>query len=747
MAMSRINTCLKGAGALLLPWPGLWFGVAALSLGRWWSAQASSSELLQMFAGDALMLLRLVCVGSLLTWPLLALSARVRWLWQGLLGTLCLLTLTALDVYFSVAGVPLGADLWAYSWSEVRTTVAGAQVAVPAATVLALLMGLSALWGSLWWFGRRVQWSARAAAGVMGVCLAGSLLLPSTLAGASVLASNKLRFFVNDCFDKLSPASGSVSPDFPFEHADTTPDTLGPLMALDATRPPNLVLIVVEGLGRSFSGPGARLGSFTPFLDELAGKSLYWENFLATQGRTFAVLPSVLGSLPFAPYGEQPIANDNLLNLLQSHGYSLRYVSGSNLSFDHQGAFLQASGVDRFWSEPDYTRTERKVSEWGYPDGELVQALLHNPVPPSPSVTVVQTMSMHTPFALPRIETYRQKLEARLSALGVPPAQRDTYRKHQDIYASILYTDEALKQFFEGVSSRPQWQNTVFVITGDHRLPELPMATRIERYHVPLIVYTPMLRQARSIKAVSSHFDIAPALLAMLSNQYGLAMPRRVHWVGKGLDVHPQWRNLHAVPLKQTRTELSDYVAGEYYLAQDKLFSLQDGLVTAPESNAMVEQELRNAFAAFKAGLPGLVRQGRLVPEAAARERMAYTEAGRTLSPAQQVRRIEGVVVSGVQGRFNAEGQLSAQAMFSMQGLQESSVFVPLLVLTDAAGQELGEASGQALRLQPGQSQSVSLSLKLANLPQGSYYLSMVVSHPETGRPMGKGQYHVPVDR
>jgi phosphoglycerol transferase MdoB-like AlkP superfamily enzyme len=63
--------------------------------------------------------------------------------------------------------------------------------------------------------------------------------------------------------------------------------------------PPNLVFIIVEGLGRNFSGPGARLGSFTPFLDELAGRSLYFENFLSGQGRTFGVLTTVFGSLPF----------------------------------------------------------------------------------------------------------------------------------------------------------------------------------------------------------------------------------------------------------------------------------------------------------------------------------------------------------------------------------------------------------------------------------------------------------------
>ena len=59
----------------------------------------------------------------------------------------------------------------------------------------------------------------------------------------------------------------------------------------------------MEGLGRAFTNKGAYLGNFTPFIDSLAEKSLYWENFLSEGGRTFAVLPSFLGSLPFAKNG------------------------------------------------------------------------------------------------------------------------------------------------------------------------------------------------------------------------------------------------------------------------------------------------------------------------------------------------------------------------------------------------------------------------------------------------------------
>ena len=35
------------------------------------------------------------------------------------------MVLAGLDLYFSTAGVPLGADLFAYSWQELRMTAAG----------------------------------------------------------------------------------------------------------------------------------------------------------------------------------------------------------------------------------------------------------------------------------------------------------------------------------------------------------------------------------------------------------------------------------------------------------------------------------------------------------------------------------------------------------------------------------------------------------------------------------------------
>src|SRR6185295_17368323 len=77
---------------------------------------------------------------------------------------------------------------------------------------------------------------------------------------------------------------------YPFLHTvDSSVDVLSPFFTKSET-PPNIVILLVEGLGRAFTNKGAYLGNFTPFIDSLSSQSLYWENFLSEGGRTFAVL-------------------------------------------------------------------------------------------------------------------------------------------------------------------------------------------------------------------------------------------------------------------------------------------------------------------------------------------------------------------------------------------------------------------------------------------------------------------------
>ncbi|TWI13616.1 LTA synthase family protein [Aerolutibacter ruishenii] len=690
----------------------------------------------------------------------------------GLPWSVPVLAQAMLGEYFLTTRVPLGADLFGYSWGELRTTVvAGAEIGPRA--VVALILPLAALWSGLFWFGRRVPATPRAVPGaallVLGIF--GIWTLPSRVDARHFhsedsynLSANKAGFLLDESLAYLrrrhagpaTPPAPAVTggqerpgldPDFPFLHGEQTPDTLGPLFATSpADPPPNLVFIVVEGLGRTFSGPGARLGSFTPFLDELATRSLYWENFLAVQGRTFAALPSIFGSLPFAEQGfaaleERMPSHATLLSVLKDNGYALAFYAGFDPDFDNERQFLLRQGVDRIVGPDQFGGRYRKANDWGFADGDLVDRVLEDAAGAAPAVTVIQTITLHTPYTFPGQAGYAERLERHLDVLGVVESRRAAYRSQRAIYESILYTDDALRRYFERMRERPEFANTVFVVTGDHRLPEIPMDTRIERYHVPLLVYSPRLKQPRHIRSVSSQFDIAPSLLAWLGSQHGIRTPTRVAWLGSGLDVEAGFRNVHAFPLKQTKGNLVDFISGHYFVNQGALYALRDGMEIEPVDDAEALQRINVEFDRFRAANDQLARGFALVPEDAPRTLSVFREQDRVALalPPPVGLAVERVVVPEA---ANADA-LEVEVVFANGAVTPSPPFVPLLVLADASGREVSETYGPAMVLAAGERASVRVPLKSSGVAAGAYSLAVIPSHPDTGKPVGAGKFRV----
>ena len=721
-------------------------------------------------ANDLLALARHAFMLLLGAVPLAALPLR-RWCVAVLaVAWAALLALQAgLMQYHWSAGVLLGADLFGYSRAEIATTLGGRSqlgIGLLAALGVALAASMLVLVLTLrpWWprpRGRTALFAALMSIGAY-VVLPDHFAPPTveTEAGVDFLR-NKTAYFVDRSIAHVAGERGGGTraaaqglpwtgkdPKYPFAHAERTPDTLGPLFDTHPGTPPNLVFIIVEGLGRSFSGPGARFGSFTPFLDELAGRSLYFENFLSGQGRTFGVLPTVFGSLPFgenglSALGERMPRHQSLLSILKAQRYHLNYTTGSNLEFDNQGLFLRREGVDTLVSEADFKPPYVRSNYWGYDDRALMEMAIaqERADPRVPAVRILQTTSMHDPFTFPDKGAYLAKVGQRLAALGIPEGANPAYTAQRDIFASILFADDALRRYFEQAATLPGYANTIFIVTGDHRLPELPMDTRIERYHVPLIVFSPLLKRPASIKSISSQFDIAPSLLAFLGHQYGLRVPEEVTWLGTGLDTEKTFRNVHAIPLKQTKTELSDFVSGTVYLAQGRLFALADGMRL---DRATDEGALARARAQFDAFLAA----NRRVADAAALDPAApalapWREGGRKLNSVDLASEAGQVSVSAVRRAPGGGDEAIVEATFVNNGNTPSPAFVPLLVVSDAGGLELGETPGEIRSLAPGASLTVALKAARGRVPHGRYFVSVIPSHPETGRSIGIGRYHV----
>lgn len=563
----------------------------------------------------------------------------------GGLGAVVLIGAVVLSCYFLYSRVPLGSDLFGYSLSDILTTARGGYH-FSALAIATLLLPLGVFWAVLHILARHAVLKARAALLVLGVSvvltIAGARPLPprEALKGefAYDIAVNKTAFFVADCLANLWPShalSGRapggaaqfryLDPQYPFLRGEDAADVLGAYFNIEpGAPPPNIVFLAVEGLGRAFSGPDAYLGSFTPFLDELAGRSLYFENFLSAQGRTFASLPSILGSLPFGERGFNSFGRDmpralTLLSILKRNGYRTRFFCGTRLDFDNQGDFLQHQGVDLMVGIGDYDSSYYRLpgSAWGYADREILRKALTTDRDDfgKPYVDYVQTISTHPVYAVPGQDEYLRLFEERMSELHFSEAEKARHRQYREIYSTILYTDSALRSYFEEQAKLPGYRNTIFLITGDHRLAEIPPSTRIDRYHVPLIIFSPLLKRAARIRSISSHLDIAPTLLAFLRHHYGVSAPDEVTWVGSGLDMEPGLRNIHRYPLKRAISSLDQYVSGMFFLDGDSLFTIGADMDLEPVRDDAALARLRAEFADYRSRNHLFQRERRLIPD------------------------------------------------------------------------------------------------------------------------------------
>ena len=730
-----------------------------------------------------LALLRVLPVLFVLSWPLLRIrDPRLRLAAVATFWTVLLLLQVALEQFYLVARVPLGAELFGYSWDEIRTTAAAGSV-VDSGTIIGWVLPPLVLCAGLVLCSRRPRRPRRkpVVIAVLLACAAAWAWPLQPQAGrwtdedAYALALNKPGYFIAENIGWLrrhvrpdplaaigsatarpaTAASERAATDtpHPFLHPDRTPDALGAYFAVTpGAPPPNLVFIVVEGLGRSFSGPDAALGSFTPFLDELAGRSLYFDNFLANQGRTFGVLPSLFGSLPFgeqgfAALGERMPPHAGLLSVLGQQGYALSFYSGWDANFDNERLYLEQQGVARIVDigdyGPGYPRSPG-ANSWGYADRELVARVLADAPARGtrPSLTVMQTITMHTPYTFPGQARYRARFEQRLAEIGIPDADRAGYREHADIYSAVLYTDDALRTYFAAAARDPAHANTLYIVTGDHRLPELPMGNRIERYHVPLLVYSPMLRHPLRIRSVSSQLDVAPSLLAFLAHNYGLKRPAEATWLGTGLDLDPAFRNLHDIPLKQSKTLQPDFVSGPWFLNRGTLYALGDGMRIEPAADATAAARIDARFATFLGRNDRFIRDGVLSPEGSRPRLVAYDAAAvaaplpALAGPLLAVRdvRVPGEVRAGV---------VRVDATFANDGTQPTVDFVPLVVVLDEGGREVGESSGAALMLDAGARRELPLAIDLGGLAPGRYHLAVLPSDPGSGKSIGSGRYRI----
>jgi phosphoglycerol transferase MdoB-like AlkP superfamily enzyme len=274
----------------------------------------------------------------------------------------------------------------------------------------------------------------------------------------------------------------------------------------------NVVLISVESYSADFMKAFGNTNNLTPYLDSLASHSVLFKSLYATGTRTVRGLEALSLGLP--PSSGQSIVkrpgNENLFSLgsvFKSKGYTTQYIYGGYSYFDNMKHFFGNNDyevIDRDALKPEEIHYE---NIWGVADEDLFtlasRTLDRNYAAGKPFFSQIMTVSNHRPFTYPE------------GRIDIPPSA-------QIREGGVKYTDYAINRFLKESSSKPWYNNTIFIIVADHCAGsagnvELP----VTGYHIPMLIFAPgIIKQPQVVDKLMSQIDIAPTILGMLHFNY-----------------------------------------------------------------------------------------------------------------------------------------------------------------------------------------------------------------------------------
>ncbi|WP_276392061.1 sulfatase-like hydrolase/transferase [Eudoraea chungangensis] len=387
---------------------------------------------------------------------------------------------------------------------------------------------------------------------------------------------------------------------------------------------PNIVMIMVEGLGNSFVGSRASYPGFTPFLDSLINKSLYWNNFISNAGESYAAIPGFIGSLPFGEEGftnaaELPFRN-TLFSILKRNGFATSFNYGGNSALQKIDRFLYDENVDYILDSKGFGTSYKKQEEdaagisLGYPDKELFAKWLADiQYFENPRLDVFLTLSTKKPFSIPNSLEYQQKVAVHISNKLEDSRIKKLISKNKELFASVLYSDEALKLFFKEYRKNSNFSNTIFIITGSHNSTDLPLNQSLDRYKVPLIIYSPLLKEAKTIPALVSQLDFVPSILGLLEEQYDdFQLPDKTSWLGQSLNHEGIFKQNKEIPLFRHKNNIKDYISGKHFLSDGTYYELTPEMHMEDSNNPSIK--IKEEFKYFKAVNSYVMTNNKIVP-------------------------------------------------------------------------------------------------------------------------------------
>ncbi|MDE6577223.1 MAG: sulfatase-like hydrolase/transferase [Muribaculaceae bacterium] len=223
--------------------------------------------------------------------------------------------------------------------------------------------------------------------------------------------------------------------------------------------------------------------ALSPFLDSIANKSVAFPHAFTTGIRSIEGITNIYGGLPnfgdmilmTSPYFTNTF--DTPANLLKKKGYAERFYFGGNHGSFNIDQTLKTFGFDEIISRQEYNNEKDFDGQWGIWDhkmGEFAARDLSSL--PQPFIAGWFTLNPHGPFEVPQ------------------DWQTEGYISSDPMMKTVEYEDRALRHFFEVAKTQPWYENTIFIISGDHGCRDLKDTVYDSSFvlpHIYMIIYAP----------------------------------------------------------------------------------------------------------------------------------------------------------------------------------------------------------------------------------------------------------------
>lgn len=294
---------------------------------------------------------------------------------------------------------------------------------------------------------------------------------------------------------------------------------------------PNVVVIIMESMGYYKTGIGQSKVNPTPNLDKIAAESLLFTKFytptVATARSVFAAITSLPDlTKPNTSGTRNPFIVNQHTPIGELKGYEKYYFLGGSASWGNIRGVLSYNIPElKIYEEGSYKSP--RVDVWGISDLNLMKesfGVLNDRDPNRPFFALIQSSGFHRPYTIPGDnDDFKVLTEKDISEKTVQSYGFDTMAD----YNAMRLQDYALGKFFSMAKKSKWYDNTIFLVFGDHSLPanhalnvqdwEMQLSNG---YHVPLVIHSPKYIKPGVETKLASEMDVMPTVAGLTGIPY-----------------------------------------------------------------------------------------------------------------------------------------------------------------------------------------------------------------------------------